>query len=71
MRDTCANCNDRLAVIFVDVVMWPKLIHHAAPIPLCADCYVSLWMEGVQIGTRDSSGELCLHSKLGRYDRSA
>ena len=71
MRDTCANVCERLAVIYVDIVMWPKLIHHPAPVPLCAECYVDLWMQGVQMGTRDVDGELRLHAKLGRYDRTA
>lgn len=71
MRDTCVHCAERLAVIYVDVVMWPNLINHDSPIPLCADCYVDLYLKGVQIGTRDMDGELRLHSRLGRYDRPA
>lgn len=71
MRDTCAHCAERLAVIYVDVIMWPKLINHESPIPLCAECYVDLWMKGIQMGTRDADGELRMHVRLGRYDRPA
>ena len=63
----CENCNTNTAIIFIDVILLPQFVNRDHDIKLCAECYVTLWMAGVRMGSYDAQGNLCNHVSLGRY----
>lgn len=67
MAVPCMHCKKGVSDIELDVVMWPGLIAES-PVLLCANCYVELWVKGVQMGTRNAAGGVTIHGRLGRYE---